>query len=230
MRFFKDIYNLFFPELCLACVTVLTNNENIVCTSCRFELPETHFTNQKNNIIEKTFTARLDIVEATSLLYYKKGGLVQNLIHNLKYNGHQEIGAFLGEWLGNEMRKSNRFKNLDYIIPVPLYKKRLQERGFNQVTLFGKKLSEILSIPYNDSVLIRETESIKQSKKSRLERWQNVDHIFTLSEKKLFKSKHILLIDDILTSGSTIESCYNCLKDIENIKISIATMSYTSTF
>ncbi len=230
MRFFKDIYNLFFPELCLACSSVLTNNENIVCTSCRFELPETHFTNQKNNAIEKMFIARLDIVEATALLYYKKGGLVQNLIYNLKYNGHQEIGAFFGKWLGNEMYKSNRFKGLDYIIPVPLYKKRLQERGFNQVTVFGKKISEILSIPYNDSILIREAESVSQSKKSRLERWQNVDHIFKLTEKNFLKNKHILLIDDILTSGATIESCYYCLKKIENIKISIATMSYTATF
>ncbi len=227
MQFFKDIYNLFFPELCLACATVLTNNENIVCTSCRFELPETHFTKQKNNTIEKIFVTRLDVVEATALLYYKKGGLVQNLIHNLKYNGHQEIGVFFGEWLGNEILSSNRFKSLDYIIPVPLYKKRLQERGFNQVTLFGKKLSNILDVPYKDSVLIRETESVKQSKKSRLERWQNVNHIFKLTEKNSFKNKHILLIDDILTSGATIESCYNCLKQIENIKISIATMSYT---
>jgi ComF family protein len=227
MHILLDIYNLFFPEVCLSCSNVLTNNEKIICTNCNFNLPLSNYTNLKNNTLETSFKGRITIKDATSLLLYYKKGIVQKLIHQLKYKNQQEIGTFFGNWLGNEIKKSNRFKNLDYIIPVPLHKKRFQERGYNQLDYFGNALSQILEIPYETNLLKKVTNTKKQSKKNRFARMDKVETIFSLNNYKDFSGKHFLLIDDVITTGATIESCYTCLSKIENSEISIAVIAFT---
>jgi len=227
MHILSDIYNLFFPEVCLSCSAVLTNNEKFICTNCNFDLPLCNYTNVKNNALEASFKGRIVIKDATSLLLYHKIGIVQKLIHQLKYKNQQEIGTFFGNWLGNEIKNSNRFENLDYIIPVPLHKKRFQERGYNQLDYFGNALSQILEIPYETNLLKKVTNTKKQSKKNRLARMDKVETIFSLNNYKDFSGKHFLLIDDVITTGATIESCYTCLSKIENSKISIAVIAFT---
>ena len=227
MQIFKDISNLFFPELCLSCKDTLTNNEKIVCSFCNYELPTTDFTNNSNNLVEKTFLGRIQFFEATSLLFYSKKGIVQKLIHNLKYHNQQEVGSFFGNWLGSIIHKSNRFKELDYIVPVPLHKNKLKSRGYNQVTKFGEQLSKQINVPYIKGILVRTNVSKTQSKKIRLDRWKNVNEMFLVTDLSKFKNKHILLIDDIITTGATIEACANELFKTKNVTISVVVMAVT---
>jgi len=228
VRFLNDIINLFFPEICLNCEQQLSSNETIICTSCRHDMPLTNFTCEINNKVEQVFYGRISVNEATSLMYYYKKNKVQKIIHSLKYKGHQEIGSFFGEWLGKEMLQSNRFKNIDIIVPVPLHPKKLKKRGYNQVSIFGKTLATYLNAKYCEDVLIRKSATSTQTKKHRLERWKNVEELFFLTDNSYFEGKNILLIDDVITTGATLEACANELLKTSNINISIATMAFTA--
>lgn len=223
----SNLLGLFYPKKCPTCAKVISNYEEILCLSCKMELPIIDFTDNEDNIIEKLFYGRIPVEAATSLLYFNKRGIVQRLIHQLKYKGQQEIGKFLGEWLGKKMLLTNRFNSLDCIIPVPLHPKKLKKRGYNQVDTFGESLSKRLEIPLINDKLLRISKSNTQTFKNRFERWKNVEEIFELSDKEFFKNKHILLIDDIVTTGATLESCCIQLLKTDNIKISIATMAIT---
>lgn len=224
---FNNIFNLFFPELCLICENSLIENNQILCVSCRFNLPTTNFSNWKNNEVEKSFYGRVDIEAATSLLYFNRKGNVQQLIHQLKYKNQQIVGAFLGNWLGEDIILSKRFTQLDCIIAVPLHKNKIKKRGYNQVTKFGESLSNKLKIPLLENVLIKVSKTQSQTFKNRFERSKKLDDYFQLSDKKILKNKHILLIDDIITTGATLEACCIQLLKTDNVKISIATMAYT---
>jgi len=223
----NDIFNLFYPERCSICENQLVKGEKTICVSCISELPVTNFCNLKNNSVETSFYGRILVEEATSLFYFHKEGKVQKLIHQLKYKGDQQIGTVLGDWLGENMLESDRFKDIDCIIAVPLHPKKLKKRGYNQLTKFGQILSDKLQIPMIEAVLVKVSVSQTQTKKSRFDRSINVDEKFELSDNRILANKHILLIDDIITTGATLEACSIALLHSENIKISIATMAYT---
>ena len=223
----KDLYLLFFPKYCAGCDTQLLKNEKTLCLSCMHKLPVTDFTEEANNKVEQTFYGRIKLVFGTALLFYKDEGLTQHIIHQLKYNGNQEVGFFLGDLLGCELLNSKRFQNIDCIIPVPLHPKKLKKRGYNQLTTFGKRIANILNVAYIENVLIRKKRTDTQTKRGRLERWINVQDIFYLKEEQALQNKHILLIDDVITTGATLEACALELLKIPNVKISIATMAYT---
>ncbi|MCF6297230.1 MAG: ComF family protein [Flavobacteriaceae bacterium] len=222
-----NLFGLFYPKKCLTCAKVLLNYEEILCFSCRVDLPITNFTKIKENKTEKTFYGRVPVIAATSLLYFSKRGKVQKLIHQLKYKNQQQVGQFLGDWLGEEIIESKRFENIDCIIPVPLHPKRLKKRGYNQVITFGESLSKKLKIPLVENKLIRISKSYTQTFKNRFDRWKSVEEIFELSDSKIFENKHILLIDDVITTGATLEACCVQFMQAKNIKISIATMTIT---
>ncbi len=223
----SDLAYLFYPIYCAACDNPLYKNERILCTSCRHKLPLGNFHKVNAKKIEKVFYGRSKIENATSLLVFEKDGLVQNLIHNLKYRGREEIGQELGIWLGNELSKSIDYQDIDSIIPVPLHPRRLRERGFNQVEKFGKEIAKKLDAEYVDFVLKKNSYNQKQSKNSRLTRWKNTSETFGIQNESLLENKHILIVDDIVTTGATIEACVNVLKIIPGIKISVATMAIT---
>lgn len=224
---FDDVFNLFYPELCSICEKQLVKGEKTICISCMSDLPVTNFCKLINNNVEISFYGRIPVEEATSLFYFHKKGKVQKLIHQLKYKGNQQIGVILGDWLGENMLLSPRFKDLDCIIPVPLHPNRLKKRGYNQVTTFGQHLSNKLKIPLIDNVLIKISASKSQTKKGRFDRSDNVNEKFEMIDHEILKNKHILLIDDIITTGATLEACSLQLLQSDNIKISIATMAYT---
>ncbi len=224
----KSILHLFYPETCVVCRADLSINEVVICTVCQLELPRTYYSKTNENEVEKSFYGRIPVEAATSLYYFSKRGKVQELIHQLKYKNQQKIGEFTGEILGNAMLESKRFTNLDAIVPVPLHPKKLKKRGYNQVTTFGMKLSEILAIPYLENTLVKVNATKTQTFKSRLDRSKNVDHKFDLCHKENLEGKHILLIDDVITTGATLEACCIQLLKIKNIKISIATIAYTN--
>jgi len=223
----RDLAYLFFPIHCAACDSPLYKNEKLLCTSCRHELPLGNFHNVNAKKIEKVFYGRVKIENATSLFVFHKDGLVQNLLHNLKYRGQEEIGVELGKWLGQELQQSTKYQDIDVVIPVPLHKRRMRERGYNQVEKFGIEIAKTLNAEYINCVLKKISYNKKQSKHERRNRWGNTVETFGTQKESLLINKHILLVDDIVTTGATIESCINVLKSIPGIKISIATMAIT---
>jgi ComF family protein len=228
MKILKEILSVFYPETCFCCNTTISTNNEGICICCRHDLPFTNYTNLKSNKVEKSFYGRIPIEEATSLLYFSKKGPIQELMHHLKYRNKEKIGQILGVWMAQDLKQSNRFKNIDAIVPVPLHKKRLKERGYNQLTLFGKTLSKELNIPYLPDNLIRIASTKTQTRKFRVERWSNVSTTFYVKDPVVFENKHVLLIDDIVTTGATVEACFHAFEKVKLFKMSLATMSYTN--
>lgn len=222
---FESIINLFFPKVCSGCSSFLLSNENVICTVCRHEIPLTnHHLNPENDAFKK-FYGRIPVIHTSALFYFHKKGIVQELIHNLKYKGHEEIGTVLGEWYAEDLKTIELLQSADEIIPVPLHRRKLKERGYNQVTAFGKALSSGLNIDYNDSILVRNVYSKTQSKKNLLGRMEGIESTFDVAFTKKNHNKHFLLIDDVITTGATLEACSRALLKIPGAKISIVCMA-----
>ena len=221
----KALVNLFFPKVCYACLNLLLDNEDTICVHCRNDLPVTNFHYNNNDAVKKVLYGRAKIEHATALFRFEKKGLVQQLIHGLKYRGYEHIGFVLGNWLGGEVKDLEAYQNIDVVIPVPLHKKRLRKRGFNQVAKFGEQIAKALNAKYIDDVLIKVTATTSQTHKSRFTRWTNSKALFTVKDTERICDKNILLVDDIITTGATLEACINVLKQAKNIKISMATMA-----
>lgn len=227
MNLIKDVFELFFPVRCVNCSEQLTRNESVVCTLCKHQLLPTLFSETPKNELEQSLYGRIPIQAGTSLFYFTKRGVTQQLIHHLKYKNRQDIGVFAGKWLAKNMIKSCRFNNIDVIVPVPLQKEKMRKRGYNQVSVFGKTLAKKLNCDYCEGVLQRKSTKGSQTHKNRIERWENVKKSFYVDEPRFFESKHILLIDDVITTGATLEACYLALSGSKNSKISIATIAFT---
>ena len=222
---FQSLIHLFFPPVCAGCKTVLIANENVICTKCRHEMPLTqHHLNPENEAFKK-FYGRIPVEQVSALLYFHKKGIVQELIHNLKYRGQEEIGFVLGEWYAEELKNHHLLQTVDAIIPVPLHPKKFRERGYNQVTEFGNALSKSLDIPVNTTILFRQVYSKTQSQKNRLGRTEGIDSVFDVSFSESDHNHHFLLIDDVITTGATLEVCAKALLKIPGAKISIVCMA-----
>lgn len=220
-----SVLNLFFPKVCFACQFQLSDFEHYVCTHCRHSLPVTNFHLDNDDTVLKAFYGRAKIEQATALLRFEKKSITQQLMHNLKYKGYQEIGVFLGQWLGAELKELKAYQNIDVVIPVPLHKKKLRKRGYNQVAKFGQEIALQLEIDYYDDVLIKITNTTSQVNKSRFSRWINNEELFAIQNKEKIQGKHILLVDDVITTGATMEACISVLNKAENVKISLASMA-----
>ncbi len=221
----KPLLNLFFPKVCYACLNLLNDNEDTICMDCRHDLPVTNFHFDDSDDVAKVLYGRAKIEDGTALFRFEKKGNVQQLIHNLKYRDHENIGFLLGNWLGGELKTIKNYKTIDIVIPVPLHKKKLKTRGFNQVAKFGQQIAEALNADYMDDVLLKLTNTKTQSKKGRLARWINSEELFAIQNIPSIENKHILLVDDIITTGATLEACISVLNEAKDIKISIATMA-----
>jgi len=221
----KSIVNVFFPKVCYACNNLLNDNVDTICLDCRHDLPITNFHFDNNRAVAKVLYGRAKIENGTALFRFVKKGHVQQLIHNLKYKGHEYIGFVLGNWLGAELKTLEAYKTIDMVIPVPLHKKKLKSRGFNQVAKFGEQIAKALHADYMDDVLLKITNAKTQSKKGRIARWIDSEELFAIKNITTIENKHILLVDDIITTGATLEACISVLNEAKNIKISIATMA-----
>lgn len=221
----KPLVNLFFPKVCYACLNLLGDQEDTICLECRHDLPITNFHFDNTTSVAKILYGRAQIELGTALFRFEKKGKVQQLIHNLKYKGHEHIGFVLGNWLGGELKTIEAYKNIDAVIPVPLHKNKLKKRGFNQVALFGQQVAEALDVEYLDDVLVKITNTNSQTNKNRFTRWTSNDDLFALKNLETIENKHILIVDDLITTGATLEACILALNNSKSIKISIATMA-----
>lgn len=201
------------------------SNETVFCTHCRHEMPLTQYHLDAKNEAVKKFYGKIEIQHASAFLYFNKKGMVQELIHNLKYKGHEEIGFVLGNWYVEDLKELNLEIPFDVVIPVPLHKRKFRERGYNQVTTFGKALAEGLNIAFDDTVLYRKKYSKTQSKKNLLGRSENIENIFDAHLSEENHNKHFLIVDDVLTTGATLEACSRALLKIPGAKISIVCMA-----
>ena len=227
MKGLQHLFNLFYPDTCVCCDQYLLDQEKIICIECRLDLPFIETGNSTYNPLLETLKGKVIIEEGTSFLYYHPEGKVKKLIHQLKYKNNQKVGIFLGEWLGQKLLETKAYNSIDYIIPVPLHKDKLRLRGYNQLTKFGETLSSILNIKYLEGVLIRNTMAKTQTLKKRLDRFKSLVNNFSLINANLLKNKHVLLIDDVVTTGATLEACCKELLKIEGMKISIVTIALT---
>lgn len=206
---FSDFVDLLFPTLCLGCSRSLGANEKILCIRCRINLPETgqHREPYDESLLNK-FGGKVPIRFVASYVYFSKGSIVQKLIHQIKYRGHKEAAKEIANWYGYQLQtESSLLAGTDMLIGVPLHKSRLNQRGFNQADMIAEGLSEILGIPARKDVLIRKQFRGSQTRKSRLERWENVKTVFAVKKPEDIKGKHIVVVDDVLTTGATIEAC-----------------------
>lgn len=202
-----DFLSLFFPRYCLGCTDALVKGEETLCTSCLADLPKTFYHTRRENPVINKLTGRLPIRHGLAFLKFQKGGMVQHLLHQLKYNNHPEIAERLGLAYGRDLCQSELQSEFDLIVPVPLHRSRLRHRGYNQSAHFAKGLSESLGITWDESVSIRTQSTATQTRKSKVERWENVKNVFSISENKKILGKKILLVDDVITTGATLEAC-----------------------
>lgn len=222
---FRDTLHLFYPHVCIGCGTDVLPETNLLCLHCISELPHTNHARHINNPVEKVFWGRMPIVAAHSEFYYAKDSLVQNLIHELKYKSNQAVGVYLGELVGNSLMNSNRFKNIDYLVPMPLFPEKERKRGYNQAAVICEGMTTTMNIPVLLNKVLRKRFTETQTKKHRTERWENVAGSFLVSDPAILANKHVLLVDDVVTTGASLEACGLALLQVPGVRISIATLS-----
>lgn len=205
----NTLAGLIFPNLCVGCNGALLAAEHLICTTCIQNFPETHFHKQANNQLEQAFWGRIPLQQAFAFLTFKKEGIVQKLLHELKYSNNPEIGVLLGRMYGSKLRNDGVM--FDIVLAVPLHKSKQKLRGYNQSDCFAQGISESLASAHYTDVLIRKKSTETQTKKNRFDRWLNVDEVFTVKQNQLVQDKKILLVDDVITTGATIEACAQSL-------------------
>jgi len=226
--YLSDFFSIFFPNLCLICQNKKTISKQCFCLSCQQKLPFTNFHLLEENEFLDRFWGRVSIVSGAALFFLFKNGPIEELIYRLKYGDRPSIGIQLGRLYGQSLKKQGAYATVDMIVPVPLHLTRLRKRGYNQSTQFARGLSETLLIPYNDIALKRILPTTTQTKKTRLERFENVLQAFRVSDPTPFKNKHILLVDDVLTTGATLEACATRLLEVEGVRMSMVTIAVAS--
>lgn len=225
LHFFTDFVNLLYPRVCPCCGQNLFKQENLICTRCLYHIPKTNFHHFNDNPVARQFWGRVNVENATSYYFFYKGSKFQVLIHNMKYRGQKEIGYELGKIFGSELMSSSAYREIDLVVPVPLHVRKQRKRGYNQSEWIARGIAERMEKPIDTRALYRAIESETQTRKTRYERWKNVENIFKLKTADALKDKHILLVDDVVTTGSTLEACARVLLTIENTKVSIATLA-----
>lgn len=219
-----SLADLFYPRLCLGCCRNLHRHESHLCWQCLHRLPRTLYHQQADNPLERLFWGRTQVKAATSFLFFTKNGLTQNLLHQLKYSGQKEVGVRLGELVGAEIKNEARFTDANAIIPVPLHPKKLQQRGYNQSALLAYGMSNRMKVPVEEKWLQRQLHTDSQTRKGRYERWENVSEAFVCAAPQAVLGKTLLLVDDVLTTGATLEACAKPLQQA-GATILIATLA-----
>lgn len=224
----ESLLHVVFPHVCDGCGSDLVNIESRLCIRCLSSLPETHFEFYPNNPVEKHFWGRLPIINAAAHLYFTKESLVQHLMHQLKYKGNRDLGLQLGRLMGNALKNATRFNEIEALVPLPLFPSKEKKRGYNQATILCEGIAEVLSLPVLTKVITRPQQTETQTKKGRIERWKNIEGKFQLIDPSALRNKHILLVDDVVTTGATLEACGNEILAAGNVKLYVTTLCLAS--
>ncbi|MDQ0969237.1 ComF family protein [Flavobacterium sp. W4I14] len=222
----SDLFGLLFPNLCNACGNSLFRYEQLICLKCLHDLPFTDYHQYADNRVAKQLWGRLPLNAAMAMLYFRKGAKVQNLIHNLKYNGRTDVGVLLGNMLGERLKTGILYQDINMVIPVPLHGKKYKSRGYNQSSFIAEGIAAQMGIHVSEHHLIRNTSTESQTKKSRYNRYENMKDVFQVNSAGDIIGKHILLVDDVITTGATLEACANTLLAIGAAKVSIAALAF----
>lgn len=217
--------NLVYPKLCSVCEQKAQQEDLPFCLTCEFKLPKTNFHKEKENEFTERFWNRIPLANGTAIYYYRRAGSTAQMIHQFKYYNNREVGQQIGAYYGSILAKTPSYQDIDLIIPVPLHKDKERKRGYNQSEVFGRGLSTELGVPVLTNGLRRKVFTTTQTQKGTLERLENVDEIFELTTPELLKGKHILLVDDVMTTGATLEACAVPILQLPATQISMATMA-----
>ncbi|MDY6326329.1 MAG: ComF family protein [Bacteroidales bacterium] len=225
MKLTKNLLSFFYPRMCVACGDALQQNETSICIECMLHLPETGCHKERDNPLRSVFDGRARVEEVAALMSYSKDNKVQKILHGLKYGGQKEVGEVLGEYYGKQLAAEERFSQAGCIVPVPLHRRKLRKRGYNQSEWIARGLSKAMHIPYVTGVLVREDYTETQTKKSRYARWMNVKEVFAVKNGEKIAGLHVILCDDVLTTGATAEAAIHKLEEIPGVKVSVVTLA-----
>jgi len=223
-KYLQGLSALVFPEICKGCGESPGSGRTALCRKCESEMPRTWFEKVPGNPVEQMFWGRAKVEFASSLFFYRKGELLQQLIHQLKYKRDRNAGTYLGQMAGRALLKENLAEKIDCIVPVPLHPKKQRIRGYNQSDVIAGGISEITKVPVNSDSVIRTVHSASQTRRGRYERWQNVEGIFKVVHPYLFQNKHLLILDDVVTTGATIEALCAAFSEVEKVRLSVLTI------
>lgn len=226
-QFASDTIHLFYPHTCIGCGSDVIEGEEIICAKCFSQLPATGYFSHANNPVERIFVGRIPIEEGGSAFYFTKKSLLQNIMHEIKYRGNTEAGLFMGKQTGIALQQSGRFTDIDVVIPMPLSNRRQQQRGYNQAALLAQGIASVIKKPIETGVVVRRINTDTQTGKNRNHRWQTMQHVFAISNSETIAGKHVLLVDDIVTTGATLEACGEIILSVPHTKLSIATVAHT---
>lgn len=228
MALINDFMSLIYPRHCEACGNNLFAHEQFLCNVCKLNLPKSNYHCTIDSELGRTFSGRVPLVNAGSYYLYEKSGKIQKILHSIKYEEQKELGEHLGLMYGSDLAKQESFKEVELIMPVPLHKKKLSARGFNQSEWFAKGLAKSLEKEMDVSSLERVVDTATQTKKRKFQRWENVEGIFKLTPEAKLANKHVLLVDDVITTGATIEACWMALRHVPGIKVSVASIAFAA--
>ncbi len=226
-RIIQSFLQLFYPHQCLGCSSDFLRLNHLLCGRCIHQLPETGFFGQENNPIEKAFYGRIRLEHAAALYYFTKDSLVQELMIQLKYRGNRDVGLFFGRMIGHALRVSGRFADIDFLVPLPLNAKKQFKRGYNQAELICYGISEICGLPLLTNTVVRKQFTESQTTQNRVARWLNMEGVFEVRYPEQLTNKHILLVDDVITTGATLEACGSYILAVPGTRLSIAAAAYT---
>jgi ComF family protein len=221
----KHLLNIFFPDNCPGCGNSFLQHEKHICMNCLIKLPVTNFHQNPENPLAKSFWGRLNFQAVTAVYFFHKGEVMQRLLHHLKYKGNKEVGVVLGRQMAIQLNNAEGFRNADLIIPVPLHPGKLLQRGYNQSEMIANGISEIWQRPVDTNLLIRKKNTASQTRKSRYRRFENTEQVFHLDDALRYEGKHILLVDDVITTGSTIIACAEQFTSVKGCTISIVAVA-----
>jgi ComF family protein len=221
----EDFLSLFFPSVCMSCGASLVKGEELLCTRCMVEINRTGFHLKRDNAVEKLFWGRCRIEKAAAFSFYNRGSRIRRLIHLMKYRGKKEIGFALGKIYGSYLRDSSFMDGIDMLVAVPLHPDRLRKRGYNQSEYIARGISETTGVPVSERIIYRVSATNTQTRRGRFERWTNVEGLFAVFDENQVRGKHVLVVDDVVTTGSTLEACANALLNGGNTRVSVVTLA-----
>lgn len=219
--------HLFFPQVCPGCHSDLVSQEQLICRECMQSLPFTGFEAIRDNPVEKLFWGRSVVQHASSIFYFIPDTPLQHIIHHIKYKNNPALATYMGSIMGTKLKLLHSMKKIDLMIPMPLHPKKEYERGYNQASLLCEGIHEVVDIPWRNDVLIRQFHTSTQTRKSRIERWENVSDVFALCETSVIEDKHVLLVDDVITTGASMDACAAILLEKKAASVSICSLAYT---